>query len=122
MNKKYSIAEDARPQIYLLVVATIVSIGLWLLSAYLPLVGYLTYPLRLFATFVHEGSHALTTILPATRYKAFRLRLTEAALFGLKAPVGSRSCLYQAPDTSAQPRLVPGFWFGYDADIRRGSH
>ena len=63
MYKKYSIAEDARPQIYLLVVATIVSIGLWLLSAYLPLVGYLTYPLRLFATFVHEGSHALTTIL-----------------------------------------------------------
>ena len=60
---KYSIAKDVRPQIYLLVVATIVSIGLWMLSAYLPLVGYLTYPLRLFATFVHEGSHVLATVL-----------------------------------------------------------
>ena len=63
MEMKYSIAEDARPQIYLLVVATIVSIGLWMLSAYLPLVGYISYPLRLFATFVHEGSHVLATLL-----------------------------------------------------------
>lgn len=63
MQMKYSVAEDARPQIYLLVVATLISIGLWLLSAYLPLVGYISYPLRLFATFVHEGSHALTTVL-----------------------------------------------------------
>jgi peptidase M50B-like protein len=63
MKTKYSIAEDARPQIYLLVVATIISIGLWMLSAYLPLIGYISYPLRLFATFVHEGSHVLATVL-----------------------------------------------------------
>ena len=60
---KYKVAEDARPQIYLLLVATLISVGLWLLSAYIPLVGYLTYPLRLFATFVHEGSHVLATLL-----------------------------------------------------------
>ena len=62
MERKYSIAEDARPQIYLLVVATLISVGLWLLSMYLPLVGYISYPLRLFATFVHEGSHVLATL------------------------------------------------------------
>lgn len=60
---KYKVAEDARPQIYLLLVATIISIGLWALSAYIPLVGYISYPLRLFATFIHEGSHVLATVL-----------------------------------------------------------
>lgn len=60
---KFKVAEDARPQIYILLVATIVSIGLWLLSGYIPLIGYLTYPIRIFATFIHEGSHVLATLL-----------------------------------------------------------
>lgn len=60
---KYKVAQDARPQIYLLLVATVLSIGLWLLSGYLPLIGYLTYPIRLFSTFIHEGSHVLATLL-----------------------------------------------------------
>lgn len=60
---RYKVAEDARPQIYLLLVATVLSIGLWLLSGYIPLIGYLTYPIRLFATFIHEGSHVLATLL-----------------------------------------------------------
>lgn len=60
---KYKVAEDARPQIYLLLVATLISLGLWFLSGYIPLIGYLTYPIRLFATFVHEGSHVLATLL-----------------------------------------------------------
>ncbi len=60
---KYNVAEDARPQIYLLLVATILSIGLWLLSAYIPLIGLVTYPIRIFTTFVHEGSHVLAALL-----------------------------------------------------------
>lgn len=60
---KFKVAEDARPQIYILLIATIVSIGLWLLSGYIPLIGYLTYPIRIFATFIHEGSHVLATLL-----------------------------------------------------------
>lgn len=60
---RYKVAEDARPQIYLLLVATLISIGLWFLSGYIPLIGYLTYPIRLFATFIHEGSHVLATVL-----------------------------------------------------------
>ncbi len=60
---RYKVAEEARPQIYLLLVATIVSLGLWFLSGYIPLIGYLTYPIRLFATFIHEGSHVLATVL-----------------------------------------------------------
>lgn len=60
---KYKVAEDARPQIYLLLAATVLSIGLWLLSGFLPFIGYLTYPIRLFSTFIHEGSHVLATLL-----------------------------------------------------------
>lgn len=61
---RYKIAEDSRPQLTLLIVATLVSIGLWLISKYFfPSLNYLVYPLQLFATFVHEGSHVLATVL-----------------------------------------------------------
>lgn len=59
----YKIAKDAEPQFTLLLIATLVSIGLWIASWYLPFVGYLVYPLQLFATFIHEGGHVLATIL-----------------------------------------------------------
>jgi len=48
----------------LLLVATLISIGLWLISKYFfPSLAYLVYPLQLFATFIHEGSHVLATVL-----------------------------------------------------------
>lgn len=56
---KYKIAEDARPQITLLLIATAVTIALW----FIPFADYLVYPIRLFVTFVHEGSHALAALL-----------------------------------------------------------
>lgn len=59
----YTVAKEAEPQFKLLLIATIVSIGLWIASWYLPFVSYLTYPLRIFATFIHEGGHALATVL-----------------------------------------------------------
>ncbi|HMS44054.1 MAG TPA: M50 family metallopeptidase [Pyrinomonadaceae bacterium] len=61
---KYKVAEDSRPALTLLLIATAVSIGLWLISKYLfTSVSYLVYPLQLFATFIHEGSHVLATVL-----------------------------------------------------------
>ncbi len=61
---KYKVAEDSRPQLTLLIVATLISIGLWLISKYFfPSMSYLVYPLQLFATFIHEGSHVLATVL-----------------------------------------------------------
>ncbi len=60
---RYSIAQDARPQIKLLMAATGVSILLWIVGWYFPLAGYLVYPLQLFATFIHEGGHVLASIL-----------------------------------------------------------
>lgn len=56
---RYKLAEDAKPQVWLLLVATIITIALW----FIPFADYLVYPIRLFVTFIHEGSHALTTVL-----------------------------------------------------------
>lgn len=56
---KYKIAEDARPQITLLLIATIITIALW----FIPFADYLVYPIRLFVTFIHEGGHALAAVL-----------------------------------------------------------
>lgn len=60
---RYKIAKDAEPQFTLLLIATLVSIGLWIASWYLPFVGWAVYPLQLFATFIHEGGHVLATII-----------------------------------------------------------
>lgn len=60
---RYRVAREAEPAFKLLIVATLISVALWFLSAYLPLIGYLTYPLRIFATFIHEGGHALAAVL-----------------------------------------------------------
>lgn len=60
---RYSVAKDAEPQFTLLLIATLVSIGLWIVSWFIPLTSYIVYPLQLFATFIHEGGHVLATIL-----------------------------------------------------------
>ena len=60
---RYKLAEDARPQVTLLLTATLISVALWAVSLYMPIFGYVVYPLQLFATFVHESSHALMTLI-----------------------------------------------------------
>jgi len=60
---KYRLAEDAKPQLKLLLIATLVSVGIWIASWYLPFAAYIVYPIQLFATFVHEGSHVLATLM-----------------------------------------------------------
>ena len=56
---RHRIAEDAKPQLLLLLIATAITIALW----FIPLAEYLVYPIRLFVTFIHESSHALIAVL-----------------------------------------------------------
>ena len=56
---RHRIAEDAKPQLLLLLLATAITLVLW----FLPLAGYLVYPIRLFVTFIHESSHAIVAVL-----------------------------------------------------------
>src|SRR5882762_10582227 len=53
------ISRDARPQASLLLVAAAISIVLW----FIPFAEILTYPFRLFVTFIHEGGHAIAALL-----------------------------------------------------------
>jgi hypothetical protein len=56
---KINISADARPQVRTLLIAAAITIALW----YIPYIGWLTYPFRLFVTFIHEGGHALAALL-----------------------------------------------------------
>jgi hypothetical protein len=83
---RYRLADDAKPQITLLLVATLVTIALW----FVPYADYLLYPIRLFVTFIHEGSHALTGLLTG----------------------GSVHSLTIGADGSGAVYSVPSGWFG----------
>ena len=56
---KYGISRDARPQATLLLTAAIISIVLW----FIPFAEIVTYPFRIFVTFIHEGGHAIASLL-----------------------------------------------------------
>jgi hypothetical protein len=55
----FQVSADARPQVRTLLLFTLLSVVLW----FIPFADYLTYPFRLFATFIHEGGHALAALL-----------------------------------------------------------
>lgn len=55
----YRISQDARPQATVLLTAAVISIVLW----FIPYAELLTYPFRLFVTFIHEGGHAIAALL-----------------------------------------------------------
>ncbi|MER3431102.1 MAG: hypothetical protein C4324_08690 [Blastocatellia bacterium] len=59
----FRIYKDAEPQFKLLLLATLVSVAIWVTSLFLPALAYVLYPLRLFATFIHEGGHAVAALI-----------------------------------------------------------
>ena len=86
----YQIAEDVKPQFKLLLIATVMSIAIWLLASwFVPSLNYLFYPLQLFATFVHEGSHVLAALVTGSAVESLAI----------------------SPDTSGVVWSRPNGWF-----------
>jgi hypothetical protein len=85
----FKVAGDAKPQIKLLLTAMLISVGLWFVSFFLPITNYLVYPLQLFATFIHEGSHVLAAILTGSSVESLTV----------------------SPDTSGVVWSRPSGWF-----------
>jgi hypothetical protein len=73
---KLQIARDARPQARTLLIATALTLALW----FLPYVGVLTYPFRLFVTFIHEGGHALAAVLTGHSVRSLSVALDASGL------------------------------------------
>ena len=88
---KLQIARDARPQARTLLIATALTFALWML----PYASVLTYPFRLFVTFIHEGGHALAAVLTGNSVRSLSVSFDTSGLTEtLVAPGGLFSRLF----------------------------
>jgi hypothetical protein len=69
---KYRLADDARPQAKMLMLAAIVSVVLW----FIPFAEILIYPFRIFVTFIHEGGHAIAALLTGNSVQSLSVSMS----------------------------------------------
>jgi hypothetical protein len=71
---KYRLSQDARPQAKTLLFAAALSIILW----FVPYAEILSYPFRIFVTFIHEGGHALAALLTGNSVQSLSIALNAS--------------------------------------------
>jgi hypothetical protein len=71
---KYGISEDARPQAITLLLAAALSIALW----FIPYADILSYPFRIFVTFIHEGGHALAALVTGNSVQSLSVAMNAS--------------------------------------------
>jgi hypothetical protein len=80
----FRIANDARPQVMSLLLATALSLALW----FIPYASFLSYPFQLFVTFIHEGGHALAAVLTGNSVRSLSVSLDTSGLTETLLPQG----------------------------------
>jgi membrane-associated protease RseP (regulator of RpoE activity) len=71
---KYGVSQDARPQAMTLLLAAVISIALW----FIPFADILSYPFRIFVTFIHEGGHALAALLTGNSVQSLSVAMNAS--------------------------------------------
>jgi Peptidase M50B-like len=71
---KYTLAHDARPQAKTLLFAAAISVALW----FIPFAEILSYPFRIFVTFIHEGGHAIAALLTGNSVHSLSVSMNGA--------------------------------------------
>lgn len=73
---RIKIARDARPQARILLLAALITVALW----FIPYTAFLTYPFRLFVTFIHEGGHAIAALLTGNTVRSLSVSIDTSGL------------------------------------------
>jgi hypothetical protein len=71
---RLSVNQDARPQAMTLLFAAVLSVVLW----FIPFAEILTYPFRIFVTFIHEGGHAIAALLTGNSVNALSVAMNAS--------------------------------------------
>lgn len=71
---KLNISRDARPQVRTLLIATAITLALW----FIPYAEILTYPFRIFVTFIHEGGHAIAALLTGNSVQSLSVAMNTS--------------------------------------------
>src|SRR6185369_10471072 len=74
VQMKLRLQQDARPQAMTLLVAATISVLLW----FIPYAEVLTYPFRIFVTFIHEGGHALAALLTGNSVQSLSVSMNAS--------------------------------------------
>ena len=77
---KFRISNDARPQAVTLLVAALISIALW----FIPFAEILSYPFRIFVTFIHEGGHALAALITGNSVRSLSVATFVVSLLAVQ--------------------------------------
>ena len=81
---KLRLQQDARPQAMTLLVAAALSVLLW----FIPYAEVLTYPFKIFVTFIHEGGHALAALLTGHTVYSLSVAMNGSGATHTSAPSG----------------------------------
>src|SRR2546421_12938371 len=71
---RYQLSNDARPQTMTLMLAAILSIALW----FIPFAEILSYPFRIFVTFIHEGGHAIAALITGNSVQSLSVAMNAS--------------------------------------------